>query len=65
MTTKYKQLNKHEHFTIELLLSVANAIIERLRSQNVQIKTLTIDNGVEFGVMQRHKYHHNNDYSYV
>ena len=28
--------------------SVANAIIERLRSQNVQIKTLTVDNGVEF-----------------
>jgi IS30 family transposase len=28
--------------------SVANAIIERLRSQNVLIKTLTVDNGVEF-----------------
>jgi IS30 family transposase len=28
--------------------SVANAIIERLRSQNVRIKTLTVDNGVEF-----------------
>ena len=29
-------------------LSVANAIIERLRTQCVPIKTLTVDNGVEF-----------------